>query len=104
MGNSWWFNGCKYINDYEIIILILDSLLKIKILSMVKLWDEKYITQHICGLFGDYYNITYEDFINKIQTNKDTMNMLFDYIMRIESHYFDFEKKKNIVDNYWNTL
>ena len=79
---------------------ILDSILKIKNPRWA-LWDEKYITQHICWLFGDYYNMTYEDFISKIQTerhceyavsvyNEDWIPLLWIW--------------KKIIDNYWNTL
>lgn len=79
---------------------ILDSILKIQNPKR-SLWDEKHITQHICWLFGDYYNLTYEDFISKVQTerHKEYAVSLFneDWIPLLKI----WEK---VVDNYWNTL
>lgn len=79
---------------------ILDSLLKIKNPGWA-LWDEKHITQHICGLFGDYYNITYEDFIEKVQTERH-----YEYAVWLYNE--DWIPLmwiwKKLMDNYWNTL
>ena len=79
---------------------ILDSILKIRN-PWRKLWDEKYITQHICGLFGDYYNITYEDFINKVQTERRHEYAVSLYNEDWIPLLWIGDK---IVDNYWNTL
>lgn len=79
---------------------ILDSILKIKNPGR-SLRDEKHITQHICWLFGDYYNLSYEDFIKHVETERHHEYVVWlyneDWIPLLKI----WEK---IVDNYWNTL
>ena len=79
---------------------ILDSILKITNPKR-SLRDEKYITQHICGLFGDYYNLSYEDLVEKFKVNQH-------YEYAISLYNEDWISLmwiwKKIVDDYWTTL
>lgn len=79
---------------------ILDSILKIKNPTR-SLWDEKHITQHICWLFGDYYNLSYEDLVKKFmveQHNEYAVSLYNDYWIPILAFW------SKTVDNYWNIL
>lgn len=79
---------------------ILDSILKIKN-PWRSLWDEKHITQHICWLFGDYYNLNYEDLIKHLEVESH-----LEYAVSIYNN--DWIPLMWIgtqrVDNYWNVL
>lgn len=44
---------------------LLDSILKIQHPDW-GLWQEKHVTKHICWLFGDYFDMSYEEFKQKL--------------------------------------
>lgn len=43
----------------------MDSMLKIRH-PFWDLWKEKHVTKHISGLFGNYFDLTYEQFKHKL--------------------------------------
>ena len=79
---------------------ILDSILKIMNPNR-SLWDEKHITQHICWLFGDYYNLKYEDLIAKLEVESHLEYAVSYYNEDWIPLLWIWQKR---VDNYWNTL
>ena len=79
---------------------ILDSILKITNPKW-ELWDEKHITQHICWLFGDYYNLTYDDLLEKFKVNQHKEYAVWLYNDDWIPLMWFGEK---IVDDYWTIL
>lgn len=79
---------------------ILDSILKI-VNPKRWLWDEKHLTQHICWLFWNYFNMNYEQFESYLEVEKHLVPAIWIFnddwipIMSIWKKY---------IDNYWHDL
>lgn len=89
------YNGlCNHNTD------ILDSILKIKNPKR-GLRDEKHITQHICWLFGDYFQMDYEEFKKNLMVNQHSEYAISLYNEDWIPLMGIWEK---IVDDYWVCL
>lgn len=79
---------------------ILDSILKI-INPRRWLRDEKHLTQHICWLFWNYFNMSYNEFVSRLEVEKHLVPAIWIFnddwipLMSIGKKY---------IDNYWNDL
>lgn len=79
---------------------ILDSILKI-VNPKRWLWDEKHLTQHICWLFWNYFNMSYDEFVSRLEVEKHLVPAVWIFnddwipVMSIWKKY---------IDNYWKTL
>lgn len=78
----------------------MDSILKIQNPKR-SLRDEKHITQHICWLFGDYYNLSYDDLVEKFKVNQHKEYAVSFYNDDWIPLMWIWQK---IVDDYWTTL
>ena len=79
---------------------ILDSILKILNPSRW-LRDEKHLTSHICWLFWNYFNMSYEEFVSRLEVEKHLVPAVWifndDWIPVLSIW-------KKYIDNYWKTL
>lgn len=79
---------------------ILDSILKI-VNPKRWLWDEKHLTQHICWLFWNYFNMSYNEFVSRLEVEKHLVPAIWIFnndwipVLSIWRKY---------IDNYWKTL
>lgn len=79
---------------------ILDSILKI-INPRRWLWDEKHLTQHICWLFWNYFNMSYNEFVSRLEVEKHLVPAIWIFnndwipVLSIGRKY---------IDNYWHDL
>lgn len=84
---------------------LLDSILQIKN-PRWDLWDEKHITKHICGLFWDYFDLTYEQFKKQLFL---TVREVPEYSFLIKNCdwipiFNYFSEKKKTIDLYNNIV
>lgn len=84
---------------------LLDSILKIRHPSWW-LRQEKHVTKHICWLFGDYFNMSYDQFKQKLFL---TVKEVPEYSIKIDSEYwntiFQYQSEsKKTIDLYWNII
>ena len=79
---------------------ILDWILKIQNPSW-NLWNEKEITKHICWLFGNYFDLSYEEFKRKLY-------LTVHEVPAVEIYNQDnipiFQYWLKLVDNYWQNV
>ena len=87
---------------------LMDSMLKIRH-PFWWLWQEKHVTKHICWLFGDYFDMSYEDFKKKLYLtvhdvplislyNQDWLP-IFQYWKKTVDLYGDIINFNEIIDN-----
>lgn len=85
---------------------LMDSMLKIRHPSWW-LWQEKHVTKHICWLFWNYFDMSYEDFKRKLfltvrEVPLHSLTVLHDELWFPVFHW-QSEKKKTI-DLYGNII
>lgn len=88
---------------------LMDSILKIKHPSWW-LWQEKHVTKHICWLFGDFFNLSYDEFreqlyltvyeVPKIEIYNQDNIPIFRYGKKLVD-YEGFEVEVNKDFDYW---
>lgn len=91
---------------------IMDWMLKIRHPSR-NLWNEKHVTKHICWLFWNYFNLSYEEFKHKLYLtvfeapaiqirNQDHIPLLTYWRKLVDYNWFDVPIDRTF--DYWKNL
>ena len=79
---------------------LMDSMLKIQH-PFWWLWQEKHVTKHICWLFGNFFDMSYQEFKNKLYLTVQDVPMVE---LRNEDNIPILQYWKKTVDLYWNIV
>ena len=79
---------------------LMDSMLKIQH-PFWWLWQEKHVTKHMCWLFGNFFDMSYQEFKNKLYLTVQDVPMVE---LRNEYNIPILQYWKKTVDLYWNIV